>query len=249
MLPILLRQAHLGGMDGREAAASVIVSNLALIQVQGIVIGFVASAFAMAMGWITKQDSTWQDGMVVCASAVSTASMASLILGAIMVAVVMLSKRFRINPDNVATPIAASLGDLVTLTILAYMAAFLHRATKQSSGGGPWAGMAPSIMALYAILIAPFAVLARRNPTASEALRSGWVPVLTSMIISSLGGMILDKAVSKFRGIAVFQPVFNGVGGNLVAVQASRTSTYLFVNVSMDNNSFKEVIPCLSVWI
>ena len=51
------------------------------------------------------------------------------------------------------------------------------------------------------------------------------------MSISSLGGLILDKAVSKFNGIAVFQPLFNGVGGNLVAVQASRISTYLHLNV------------------
>lgn len=33
--------------------------------------------------------------------------------------------------------------------------------------------------------------------------------------------------MSRFEGIAVFQPVINGVGGNLVAVQASRISTAL----------------------
>jgi solute carrier family 41 len=33
--------------------------------------------------------------------------------------------------------------------------------------------------------------------------------------------------VVRFEGIAVFQPVINGVGGNLVAVQASRISTAL----------------------
>lgn len=43
----------------------------------------------------------------------------------------------------------------------------------------------------------------------------------------SIGGLILDLMVSKFKGIAVFQPVINGVGGNLVAVQASRISTAL----------------------
>ncbi|KAM7307611.1 putative solute carrier, partial [Ixodes scapularis] len=42
-----------------------------------------------------------------------------------------------------------------------------------------------------------------------------------------VGGCILDFAVSRFHGIAVFQPVINGVGGNLVAVQASRISTFL----------------------
>nr|XP_023694717.1 solute carrier family 41 member 1-like [Paramormyrops kingsleyae] len=49
------------------------------------------------------------------------------------------------------------------------------------------------------------------------------------MSISSIGGLILDKTVSdpNFEGMAVFTPVINGVGGNLVAIQASRISTYL----------------------
>lgn len=42
-----------------------------------------------------------------------------------------------------------------------------------------------------------------------------------------MGGLILDFAVSSYKGIAVFQPVINGVGGNLVAVQSSRISTAL----------------------
>lgn len=50
---------------------------------------------------------------------------------------------------------------------------------------------------------------------------------MAAMLISSVGGLILDFMVSRFEGIAVFQPLINGVGGNLVAVQASRISTAL----------------------
>ena len=39
--------------------------------------------------------------------------------GSVMVVVVLLSRKCNINPDNVATPIAASLGDLTTLSLLA----------------------------------------------------------------------------------------------------------------------------------
>lgn len=46
-------------------------------------------------------------------------------------------------------------------------------------------------------------------------------------LLFSIGGLILDFTVANFKGIAVFQPVINGVGGNLVAVQASRISTSL----------------------
>ena len=43
-----------------------------------------------------------------------------------MVAVIALSRRYSVNPDNVATPIAAALGDLVTLSLLAAVANLLH---------------------------------------------------------------------------------------------------------------------------
>nr|XP_008510084.1 PREDICTED: solute carrier family 41 member 3-like [Equus przewalskii] len=49
------------------------------------------------------------------------------------------------------------------------------------------------------------------------------------MVISSFGGLILNKTISKpqFKGMAVFTPIICGVGGNLVAIQTSRISTYL----------------------
>lgn len=43
----------------------------------------------------------------------------------------------------------------------------------------------------------------------------------------STGGFIMGFAVSRYEDIAVFQPVVNGVGGNLVAIFASRLSTSL----------------------
>lgn len=36
----------------------------------------------------------------------------------IMIGVIIGSRKIGINPDNVATPIAASLGDLITLALL-----------------------------------------------------------------------------------------------------------------------------------
>lgn len=38
--------------------------------------------------------------------------------GLVMIGVIIMSRKVGINPDNVATPIAASLGDLITLSLL-----------------------------------------------------------------------------------------------------------------------------------
>lgn len=41
-----------------------------------------------------------------------------------MVAVIIGSRRMGVNPDNIATPIAASLGDIITLSLLAAVSGF-----------------------------------------------------------------------------------------------------------------------------
>lgn len=42
-----------------------------------------------------------------------------------------------------------------------------------------------------------------------------------------MGGLVLERAVEHFSGFVVFQPIINGIGGNLVSVQASKISTML----------------------
>ncbi|CAF94010.1 unnamed protein product, partial [Tetraodon nigroviridis] len=89
--------------------------------------------------------------------------------------------------------------------------------------------LSPLVCLVFLGLIPVWVAVAWLSPQIREVLYSGWQPVIIAMSISSIGGIILDKTVShpKFEGMAVFTPVINGVGGNLVAIQASRFSTYL----------------------
>jgi solute carrier family 41 len=43
-----------------------------------------------------------------------------------MIAVILVTHRLRINPDNIATPLAASFGDVVSITVLANIANLLY---------------------------------------------------------------------------------------------------------------------------
>lgn len=96
------------------------------IQVQATVVGALAAFAAVIMGWILDGEFNIHHATLLCASSLVTATLASLILGSVMVAVVLCSRRCNINPDNVATPIAASLGDLTTLALLSAISRFLH---------------------------------------------------------------------------------------------------------------------------
>ena len=64
--------------------------------------------------------------LLVGGASMSAASLASALLGGLMIGIILVSKPLNVNPDNIATPIAASLGDLVTLTFLSFIAHGLY---------------------------------------------------------------------------------------------------------------------------
>lgn len=43
-----------------------------------------------------------------------------------LVAVILISHKINMNPDNLATPLAASIGDVVSLSILSFIASVLY---------------------------------------------------------------------------------------------------------------------------
>ncbi|XP_022081247.1 solute carrier family 41 member 1-like [Acanthaster planci] len=218
--------ANLGSIDDTKEQWQMIGGNLALTQCQALVVGFLASVAAAIMGYIPDGEINIYHILLLSASSLVTASLASGILGSIMVAVVLLSRKCHINPDNVATPIAASLGDLTTLALLSWITSLLYRAIgEDESVRRLW--LAPCIIAFFLLLLPLWVWLSHRNKYTHDVLYHGWSPVIVAMVISSCGGLVLDVAIRQNAGVAVFSPVINGVGGNLVAVQASRISTHL----------------------
>lgn len=217
----LSTQANLGHMDTPKQQWYMIVGNLVLIQCQAIVVGFLGSVVAIVMGAFRNGTVSLDHAYLLCASSLVTASLASFVLGLITAGVIVFSRHCHINPDNVATPIAASLGDITSLALLSWISTILYESIDKQD----W--VAPLVIACYVLVTPLWVWIAKRNKYTNDVLYSGWTPVMVAMLISSCGGLILEFMVSRFENLTVFQPVINGVGGNLVAVQASRISTAL----------------------
>lgn len=238
----LSTQANLGHMDNAHELFKMAKGNLALVQCQATVVAFVVAIFASLIKSLTNQESivessstdasdystrfNWDNTLILCASSLLTANIACFVLGIVMILVIVGSHKCKIDPDNVASPVAASLGDMTTAALLAVIAHSIYNYSENQ----PLPYMALVITLLFIGMLPVWICVARTNPYTSDVVTKGWTPIVIAVFISSCGGFILEYGKSRFGRLPIFQPVINGVGGNLVAVQASRLSTSLHRN-------------------
>ncbi|XP_037111038.1 solute carrier family 41 member 2 isoform X2 [Syngnathus acus] len=215
-----------GKMEVASEKWMLIIGNLAVKQLQSTILGLLASLMAIVLGWIADGRLPFNHVILLCSTSVCTTFVASLLQGIIMVGVIIVSKRTGINPDNVATPMAASFGDLITLALLACFSQWFYSFIDLYS-------YVLYLLDLFLLCLIPlWIVISSKHPASQLLLRTGWEPIITAMVISSMGGFILDKTVSdpNLAGMILYAPVINGIGGNLVSIQASRISTKLHIN-------------------
>ncbi|KAG8927637.1 hypothetical protein FRC01_007144 [Tulasnella sp. 417] len=144
--------------------------------------------------------------------------MSGLILGSFMCSLVLMCQRFRLNPDNIAPPIASCLGDLLTLTLLALSSTALLYIPSP----------VPFLLLLALLGLTFLAVrAAARNAEVKHLLWSGWTPLFGAMLISSGTGMVLEKFVKKYEGFGLMAVIISGLPGSVGAVSISRLSTLL----------------------
>lgn len=217
----LSTQANLGNMTSTREIIHMIVGNIALVQVQATVAAFIVSLFAMGVGAAMNGRFLFDHAMLLTASSMFTATSSCFVLDFVLVAVILLSRKLKMNPDNLATPLAASIGDVVSISLLSFIASLLFEHLDTHL----WITFV--VVTCYFILLPFWVFLVFRNKYTRPVLTTGWVPVLSALFISGLGGLVLDTAVGIFNGFVVFQPIINGIGGNLVSVQASKISTML----------------------
>ena len=101
--------------------------------------------------------------------------------------------------DNIAPPVAACLGDLVTLLLLGAVSTVNIVLIDTP--------LALIILIVVAIAAVGWAIVTRRNAAVSHLLLEGWVPLFAAMIISCGTGIVLDLFVSRYDGFALLAAV------------------------------------------
>ncbi|KAF9966090.1 hypothetical protein BGZ70_003321 [Mortierella alpina] len=216
--------ANMGLLDLPSSRNAFIKGNLALLQLQSLAVGSVAGLFSFGLGVVVHPTTNNLNEIALMITAsMLCAAISSFVLGSFMCGLVLVCRRYRINPDNIACPLASSFGDLVTLVILAACAVVLQKYLNSPL----------SIVILVALmaLIPAWIVYIRRNKFVAEVAKEGWGPVFAAMVIASTAGLTLERYINEFPGMALISPVLNGLTGNIGSIYASRISTSLHANV------------------
>lgn len=247
----LSTSANIGELDTRSVRRAVIQGNLALLQVQAIGVSCIAACLSFIMGRIlpsgeanpplttrtrphphlpppTTNQSGLREFIIVLSTAIFSAGTSSLILGSFMCSLILLCRKLRLNPDNIAPPIASALGDLLTLTLLGFISRllldlsyFLH---------------AILLFVAFFVFAACLAV-ATRNTHTAPLLRQGWTPLFMAMFISFGTGIVLDSFVLRYRDYALMAVVMGGVPGSVGSIYISRLSTMLHADADISLQS------------
>ncbi len=128
------------------------------------------------------------------------------------------------NADNIATPIAASMGDVCTITLLALISDFLF---KQSDGNHWLPGTALVALLMFAPIMG---YIARKNRYTRSVILTGWTPILGAVILEQPGGIVMENAFDKYDVLSTFQPLVNGIANKLFLheIKFNNKFNYLF---------------------
>ena len=220
----LATASHSGYMDDKKRTRKIIIASLALVQVQAIACALITSIASIIISSLSKGSFIFFR-VLMCASVLTTMSTAAFILGSMTAFLITCSIDCRIDPDNIVTPIVSSFGDACTTGLLALFSIFMYDFSRDNSNMlGIY--LPPLLIFIHFALLPIFWRVAKSEELCSPVLKTGWPPILTSLAVSQVAGILLEQNMLRFKGIAVLVHI-NGIGGNLGSIYASRLCSSL----------------------
>uniref|UniRef100_A0A0N5A383 MgtE domain-containing protein n=1 Tax=Parastrongyloides trichosuri TaxID=131310 RepID=A0A0N5A383_PARTI len=195
--------------------------NIALVCLQSVVLSTLAT---FVVNYFCLKTIFFDGAIVVYITSVGTAFLASTILSHLVVFATIFAKKIGCDPDNIVGPIAACLGDSITILIMINYGNEIEIKFQKYPRGIYFALLFIYVLSLMLLPVAWC------NKKTRSVLKTGWFATIVAMLVSSVSGIILHSSANIAPYIVAFQPLLNGVAGNVGAIQASKISTILEID-------------------
>lgn len=220
-----------GYLDTKSHRANVIIGNLALSEFQGITAGFLSAFFSIILSCLLfeKEFLNSKSIALVFSTSLLASTLTCLFINLIMCSLAICCRSYKINYENIATPITIVFGDICTIGLLSFFSTFLN---SMDSEFFCW-----NIVLCFAILLVVCLNASKENEHVSSILYDGWIPLLTSLVICSFAGLILESYIGKYNILALLSHVLNGLTSSATAIYSNRLITKL--QLQKKENNFK----------
>lgn len=213
--------SNMGSMKPLRKRFEAFCGNLALVQTQAIIFGLMSGLLVVVVYSVESGNYISLALGIRCLATSVAAIMINELLSAVLIfGVVIGSEQAGVNPDNVSTLIAAMLGDFSSVFFISCTAAVFHMIHQIH-----WVYVAVLVAALCLLPLTVY--ITTQNAFTKGMFAGTHLPLALAVSVATISGLVFDHAVQSFARIAIYQAVVNGVSVNLMAVQASRISTYL----------------------
>ena len=167
---------------------------VSLIQAQAIVVSLIAATIAIISYMLEGNKFNAPKAVCLVLAASLTASVCSFVLASMMVGLAILARKLKINPDNIATPLAAATGDVSTLSFLVCLYSLNSYFNLPKSqvlfgtilykGREEWFYYNCIALVLLVASTTLWMYIASRQYITLQVLKFGWFAVLAAMCIS-----------------------------------------------------------------
>lgn len=190
-----------------------VFDNSCMVLSQSIVIGLTVGLVASAKVLITTKGRGHLYVLRILASCLVSCFLSSLLIIFMMIVAIRISKRIKVNPDNIVLPAISSFGDFTSVGtcvffIEVYDKLYERECTISSLG----------VVSLFPALIYVSITSKRRVPQQTV------LALLTTYVLSTTAGYMLDHYSRDNKALAALSPVFCGLCGS---------TSYIYLNKKM----------------
>ena len=209
---------HTGEITPSLRGSKLIAENVYSSLVQTVVMATVIAFFAMLGGFLIGNQTIGFVHLFFISLFASLVAAIGLILTTLLVSIFSFKKG--LDPDNVSSPLIASIGDILNVVSLFAIGILSFSLSKGF--------MLFSSLAISAIIIIFSLFSVRNSYYAKKILKESMAFLAICAFLSTLAGSLLDKNL-EFIGIfpllLVLSPLFNAENGNIGSILSARIST------------------------
>lgn len=227
-----------GRLNTPAKRRDIITRALLFLQYQALSISALAGCLSFCFGYIMKHRIASPEALpghegisegytkpgikqllLVLSAGMLTASLSSAVLGNFITWLVVACRWWGVDPDNICSPLAACLGDFLTLFILALVGSALVAFWQV-----PVLLTTTSIMAAVTVGVRWYST--RSNKMSTSSIRNeedgegegAWWPLIAAMVISCGTGVVLESNVTKYEGFALLGVTMTGICSSIGSI-------------------------------